>query len=39
MGENSLRFSFSDENTVNEACECISALLEIVPLLRQYKQL
>ena len=39
MGENSLRFSFSDENTVNEACECVSALLEIVPLLRQYKQL
>lgn len=39
IGENSLRFSFSDENTVHEACECISALLEIVPLLRQYKQL
>ncbi len=37
--ENSLRFSFSDENTVDEAEECVTALLEIVPLLRQYKQL
>lgn len=39
VGENSLRFSFSDENTVDEAKKCVSALLEIVPMLRQYRQL
>lgn len=38
-GENSVRFSFSDENTEKEAEECVSVLLEIVPMLRQYKQL
>jgi len=39
MGKNSLRFSFSEENTTDEAEECISALFKIVPLLRQFKQL
>lgn len=39
FGENSVRFSFSDENTVDEAKECVSALLEIVPMLREYRQL
>ncbi len=39
LGENSVRFSFSDENTVDEAKKCVSELLEIVPVLREYRQL
>ena len=39
MGENSVRFSFSDENTIEESEKCIAALLKIVPFLRQYRQL
>lgn len=37
--ESALRFSFSAENTVEEAEECIKALLTIVPSLREYRQL
>ncbi len=39
IGENSLRFSFSKENTVSEAEECLLTLIEAIPFLRQYKQL
>jgi len=38
-GENSLRFSFSEENTILEAEECLSILTEAIPFLRQYRQL
>lgn len=39
LGENSLRFSFTDTNTVSEAETCISQLSEIVPVLREFRQL
>ncbi len=39
FGQNSLRFSFSEDNTIEEAEKCVSELSEIVPFLRQYKQL
>jgi len=36
LGENSIRFSFSNENTEKEAELCLSELFEIIPILRQY---
>lgn len=37
MAENSVRFSFSDENTVEEADECVRVLSEVIPILRKFK--
>lgn len=34
----SLRFSFSEENTVEEADECVKVLKQIVPILRKYNK-
>lgn len=34
----SVRFSFSEENTVEEADECVKVLKQIVPMLRRYNK-
>ena len=34
--ESTLRFSFSEENTIEEVDECLQALREFLPVLRKY---
>lgn len=35
---NSVRFSFSEYNTLEEAEKCVNSILKIIPILRKYKQ-